>query len=250
MYTIRLPNFEGPLDLLLFFIKRDELNIYDIPIAKVTGDFLDYTRLIQQFDLELAGDFLVMASTLIQIKTLMLLPSETINPETGEEEDPRILLMQQLLMYKQFKEAALDLAVRSDENKYNFYRTYFEGEQHHLSYNDSLKNATLFDLLRSVKRALDKVPITPKQHIVERQHITVDEKIEYITSLLRSKKNIRFIELIQNLTRMHIVVTFLALLDLVKVQLIWLRHDDTDDELIISERIDSEMIVQQLPVFS
>ncbi len=85
MYTIRLSNFEGPLDLLLFFIKRDELNIYDIPISRITKDFLDYTRLIQLFDLELAGDFLVMASTLMQIKTLMLLPSETVNPETGEE---------------------------------------------------------------------------------------------------------------------------------------------------------------------
>lgn len=243
MYTIRLPNFEGPLDLLLFFIKRDELNIYDIPIAKITGDFLEYTRLIQLFDLELAGDFLVMASTLIQIKTLMLLPSETINPETGEEEDPRALLMERLLMYKQFKDAALDLAVRSDDKKYYFYRTYFEGEQQHLSYNDSLKNATLFDLLRSVKRALDKAPITPKQHIVERQQVTVDEKIEYITSMLRSKKNIRFIELIQNLTRMHIVVTFLALLDLVKGQLIWLQQDATSDELIISERTESEVLV-------
>lgn len=88
MYTIRLSNFEGPLDLLLFFIRTRRANIYDIPISRITKDFLDYTRLIQLFDLELAGDFLVMASTLVQIKTLMLLPSETINPETGEEEDP------------------------------------------------------------------------------------------------------------------------------------------------------------------
>jgi segregation and condensation protein A len=244
MYTIRLPNFEGPLDLLLFFIRRDELNIYDIPIAKITSDFLDYTRLIQLFDLELAGDFLVMASTLIQIKTLMLLPRETINPETGEEEDPRALLIERLLMYKQFKDASLDLAVRADDKKYYFYRTYFEGEQHHLSYNDSLKNATLFDLLRAVKRAIDKAPLPPKQHIVERQAITVDEKITYITTLLRSKKNIRFMDLVENLSKIHIVVTFLALLDLVKGQLIWLRQENIDDELIISERMEAEVVIQ------
>ncbi len=244
MYTIRLPNFEGPLDLLLFFIRRDELNIYDIPIAKITSDFLDYTRLIQMFDLELAGDFLVMASTLIQIKTLMLLPSEHINPETGEEEDPRALLVERLLLYKQFKDAAVDLAVRADEKKYHFYRTYFEGEQTHLNYNDSLKNATLFDLLRAVKRALDKAPVASKQHIVERQSVTVDEKIEYITSLLRSKRNVRFIELIADLPKMHIVVTFLALLDLVKLQLVWLRQDDNSDDLVISERSGSETIAE------
>ncbi len=129
MYTIRLTNFEGPLDLLLFFIKRDELNIYDIPISRITKDFLDYTRLIQLFDLELAGDFLVMASTLVQIKTLMLLPSsETINPETGEEEDPRALLIERLLAYKQFKEAASELAVRAEEQKYVYYRQFFDGD--------------------------------------------------------------------------------------------------------------------------
>lgn len=229
---------------MLFFIKRDELNIYDIPIAKITSDFLDYTRLIQMFDLELAGDFLVMASTLIQIKTLMLLPRELINPETGEEEDPRALLVERLLMYKQFKDAAVDLAVRAEDKKYHFYRTYFEGEQMHLSYNDSLKNATLFDLLRAVQRALDKAPHASKQHIVERQSVTVDEKIEYITSLLRSKKNVRFMELVADLPKMHIVVTFLALLDLVKLQLIWLRQETTSDELVITERTEADAVVE------
>jgi segregation and condensation protein A len=80
-YTIQLPNFEGPLDLLLYFIRRDELNIYDIPIAKITGDFLDYVRLMEMFDLELAGEFMVMAASLMQIKALMLIPREKINKD-------------------------------------------------------------------------------------------------------------------------------------------------------------------------
>ncbi len=241
MYTIRLSNFEGPLDLLLFFIKRDELNIYDIPISRITKDFLDYTRLIQLFDLELAGDFLVMASTLVQIKTLMLLPSETINPETGEEEDPRTLLIERLLMYKQFKEAAGDLAVRADDQKYVYYRQFFDGEQQHITYNDSLKNATLFDLLRALKRAIDKAPKPEKQHIVARQPITIEEKVEHIFHLLSKRNKVSFAELINQLPRMHIVITFLALLDLVKSRRIWLVQDSTDDDIVISERAEEPM---------
>ncbi len=241
MYTIRLSNFEGPLDLLLFFIKRDELNIYDIPISRITKDFLDYTRLIQLFDLELAGDFLVMASTLVQIKTLMLLPSETINPETGEEEDPRALLIERLLMYKQFKDAAGDLAVRADDQKYVYYRQFFDGEQQHITYNDSLKNATLFDLLRALKRAIDKAPKPEKQHIVSRQPITIEEKVEHIFKLLTKRNKVSFAELIGQLPKMHIVVTFLALLDLVKSRRIWLVQDTTDDDIVISERAEEPM---------
>lgn len=245
MYTIRLTNFEGPLDLLLFFIKRDELNIYDIPISRITKDFLDYTRLIQLFDLELAGDFLVMASTLVQIKTLMLLPSsETINPETGEEEDPRALLIERLLAYKQFKEAASELAVRAEEQKYVYYRQFFDGEQHHISYNDSLKNATLFDLLRALKRAIDKAPKPEKQHIVERQPITIEDKVEHIFNLLASRKKVNFQELVINLPKMHIVVTFLALLDLVKSRRIWLAQDQSDDDIVITERADEQIAVE------
>jgi len=244
MYTIRLSNFEGPLDLLLFFIKRDELNIYDIPISKITKDFLDYTRLIQLFDLELAGDFMVMASTLIQIKTLMLLPSEIVNSETGEEEDPRALLIERLLMYKQFKEAATDLSVRADDQKYVYYRQFFDGEQQHISYNDSLKNATLFDLLRALKRAIDKAPKPEKQHIVSRQPITIEDKIDHIFKLLHKRKKVSFGELIHQLPKMHIVVTFLALLDLVKSRRIWLQQDTSGDEILISERADEAMPIE------
>lgn len=238
MYTIRLSNFEGPLDLLLFFIKRDELNIYDIPISRITKEFLDYTRLIQMFDLELAGDFLVMASTLMQIKTLMLLPSETVNSDSGEEEDPRALLIERLLAYKQFKEAASDLAVRTDDQKYIYYRQYFVGEQQHISYNDSLKNATLFDLLRAVQRAIDKAPKPEIQHIVSRQPITIEDKTSYILSSLSTNKRITFFELVNTLPKIHIVVTFLALLDLVKSRRIWLKQELSNDDIYISERDD------------
>ena len=107
MYKIKLDHFEGPLDLLLFFIKRDELNIYDIPIAKITKEFLEYVNLIKLLDLEVAGDFILMASTLMHIKVRMLLPREV--DERGEEIDPRADLIKALLEYKKYKEVAEDL---------------------------------------------------------------------------------------------------------------------------------------------
>lgn len=139
-------------------------------------------------------------------------------------------------MYKQFKEAAGDLAVRADDQKYVYYRQFFDGEQQHITYNDSLKNATLFDLLRALKRAIDKAPKPEKQHIVSRQPITIEEKVEHIFKLLTKRNKVSFAELIGQLPKMHIVVTFLALLDLVKSRRIWLVQDTTDDDIVISQR--------------
>ncbi|MFM8437277.1 MAG: segregation and condensation protein A, partial [Candidatus Kapaibacterium sp.] len=129
-YTVKLPNFEGPLDLLLFFIKRDELDIYDIPIGKITREFLEYIRLMQLFDLELAGEFLVMASTLMQIKVRMLLPKEV--DEKGEEvpgDDPRAELVQQLLQYSQYKEVSREFSEREEAQRYVYYRQMFDADE-------------------------------------------------------------------------------------------------------------------------
>lgn len=111
-YVVSLPNFEGPLDLLLFFIKRDELDIYDIPIAQITEEFLVYTHALQMLDLEQAGEFIVMAATLMQIKAKMLLPKPERVSDEEEEEDPRAELVRRLLEYKQYKEIAEQLRGR------------------------------------------------------------------------------------------------------------------------------------------
>src|SRR4030066_327547 len=108
MYRVKLTEFEGPLDLLLFFIKRDELDIYDIPISKITQEFLEYLHLMTTLDLEVAGDFIVMAATLMQIKVRMLLPRE-IGPD-GEEEDPRAELVRRLIEYKRYKEMSQEFS--------------------------------------------------------------------------------------------------------------------------------------------
>ena len=237
MYKIRLPNFEGPFDLLLYFIKRDELNIYDIPIAKITKEFLKYVTLMKHFDLELAGEFLVMASTLMYIKTQMLLPQ--VLTEDGEElEDPRTLLMQRLIEYKQFKEAARDLKSMREDQRYTYYRYLFTGDQKVVDQTNTehYKNSTLFDLMKAFKAALDRAAETPSEHLVDMYQLTVGEKRTHIIDLLRKKPRIGFFELTNNMQRDHVIVTFLAVLDLIKLNKIIITQSDLFDDIAISAR--------------
>jgi segregation and condensation protein A len=240
-YTIQLPNFEGPLDLLLYFIRRDELNIYDIPIAKITGDFLDYVRLMEMFDLELAGEFMVMAASLMQIKALMLLPREKVNADGEVEEiDPRAELLNRLLIYKQFKEAAGDLSERAEKERYHYYRTFFDAENQHLGSNDALKNTTLFDLMRALKKALDRNLDAQKHYDVERRQLTVEHRVEEIENLMKEHKQLSFFHLVQQQSRKMIVVTFLALLEMVKQKLISISQDNAggEDDIIVGEFVE------------
>ncbi len=243
-YTIRLPNFEGPFDLLLYFIQRDELNIYDIPIAKITSDFLEYLRFIHLFDLELAGEFLVMASTLMQIKTLMLLPRPITEQATEDEADPRTVLVQKLLQYKQIKEAAAHLSVKADEQRYTYYRAVFDAEREALPYNDSLKNATLFDLMRALRKALARAPKEPKAHVMQKRPVTVEEKASLILDLLKHSKEISFLRMTETDTKQHIVATFLAILDMVKNRLISIVQGENEDDILITERIEVQQEVE------
>lgn len=239
MYSIKLDNFEGPLDLLLFFIKRDELDIYDIPIASITQEFLEYVRIMELLDLELAGEFVVMAATLLGIKAQMLLPRETAVGPDGVEvelEDPRSELVEKLLEYKRYKEAADQLSTQADEQRYVLYRQVFEAEEIHAAEHVGYRNATLFDLLKALKRAIDRAPDEPAPHIVTRFPITVEEKSSEILHMLRQRPSVRFFEVIGNMTRMHIVVTFLALLELAKNHQIRVQQDDVFDDIVIVMR--------------
>ncbi len=142
-----MPHFEGPLDLLLFFIKRDELDIYDIPISKITKDFMEYIALIKELDLEVAGDFILMASTLMQIKVKMLLPRE--KDEAGEEIDPRADLVNALLEYKRYKEMSEELSFFESDQRKLAYRGNFDYDERE-SYTDMqklLKNIWRFVLI-------------------------------------------------------------------------------------------------------
>lgn len=239
MYSVRLSNFEGPLDLLLFFIRRDELDIYDIPIARITEEFLDYVRLMEMLDLEQAGEFVVMASMLVQIKAQMLLPRDEksgVLEGAVDEDDPRAELVRRLLEYKRFKEASERLATQADEQKYVMYRQVFDAEQIHAQEDGSYRNATLFDLLKALKRAIERAPDAPAPHIVTRLPVTVEETSEEILHTLRARPSVRFFEFISGKTRLHIVVTFLALLELAKNALVRIQQDETFDDIVIAAR--------------
>ncbi len=239
MYSVRLQNFEGPLDLLLFFIKRDELDIYDIPIASITQEFLDYVKVLEFLDLELAGEFVVMASMLVQIKAQMLLPREESSasaPGEIDESDPRAELVKRLLEYKRYREASDSLMLSSENQKYVLYRQLFEAEEIHAAESGAYRNATLFDLLKALKRAIDKAPEQADPHIVAQYPISVEEKSEEIMHVLKSSSSASLFSIVAGLSRLHIVVTFLALLELAKNQRIIIRQDVRHDDIIIAER--------------
>ena len=239
MYSVRLENFEGPLDLLLFFIKRDELDIYDIPIASITQEFLEYVKVLELLDLELAAEFIGMASMLVQIKAQMLLPREEkqgVLPGTIDDDDPRAELVRRLLEYKRYREASDSLTISAENQKYVLYRQVFEAEEIHASESGTYRNATLFDLLKALKRAIEKAPEKAEPHVVTRFPITVEEKSEEIIHILKTKTAARFFELVSGLAKMHIVVTFLALLELAKLQRIRVQQDLRFDDIVIVER--------------
>src|SRR3990172_473169 len=173
MYKIKLDHFEGPLDLLLFFIKRDELNIYDIPISKITKEFLEYVNLIKLLDLEIAGDFILMASALMHIKVRMLLPREV--DEKGEEIDPRADLIQALLEYKKYKEVAEDLSfMESNQRKLSYRGNYsYDEKEAPPEFEVLLKNVSIFDLAKAFKTAIEGIK-EPVIHEINRTNVTID----------------------------------------------------------------------------
>ncbi len=224
MYTIKLNDFEGPLDLLLFFIKRDELDIYDIPIASITREFLDYMHFLQQFDLEIAGEFLVMAAELMQIKVKMLLPPE----QSDEEElDPRANLVQRLVEYKRFKEMSLQMKNREEEQMKVHYRGYHSADEHVVEEEtgeDMIRDVTFFDLIASFKFAMDRMP-KKFVHEIEKLNVTIEEQITYIEEFFSRRSEATFYDLVKDFTeRIRIVVTFLALLEVIRAKKIIVRQ--------------------------
>ena len=235
-YRVKLNDFEGPLDLLLFFIKRDQLDIYDIPIARITREFLEYVRYLQLLDLEVAGDFIVMAATLMQIKVRMLLPHEEGIADLIEE-DPRKELADRLAEYARFKEGARNFGYLEEEGDKLFYRTYFKQDerQHTSPEEDQLKNATLIDLITAFKRAIDKFEATPF-HNIQRLSVTIDEQIEFLTDMLRDKPAMHFLELAAEIhEKITLVVTFIALLELIKRNVLRVQTGGAFNDFIISK---------------
>jgi len=218
-YDVHLDIFEGPLDLLLYLIRRDEIDIYDIPIAHITRQYLEYVELMNILDLDQAGDFLLMAATLMEIKSRMLLPRGETTDE--EEEDPREELVQRLLEYQRYKELSGWLGTREEEQRDVFYRAVpaeiDEGER------PALESVSLFDLLTAFKIAMARAPqITT--HRVSVDEISVDERMEFVLATLDRQDRVAFIDLVAGTARTVMVVTFIAILELIRVRKILARQ--------------------------
>jgi len=234
IYKIQLENFEGPLDLLLYFIRRDELDIYDIPIAKITKDFIDVIEEWKRANLILAGDFIVMASTLMRVKAKMMIPRPELD-EDGDIIDPREELMQQLIDYKRFREASDILKNMAINNSYSI-RRQFEQELSNAE-DDELetyfKDITLYDLARKFKEAIESKPVI-SQFELNREPIRLEKQKELILKYFDGEGRLKFTTIINSLkSRMEIVVTFLAVLDLVRDGLCSLEQSDVFGEIEI-----------------
>ncbi|NBC66348.1 MAG: segregation/condensation protein A [Bacteroidetes bacterium] len=230
MYRVQLKNFEGPLDLLLFFIKRDELNIYDIPISHITHEFLEYIRLMEELDLDVASEFIYMASMLMSIKARMMLPFEGEDEEDIDEDDPRYELVQKLLEYKRYKEMAEKMTIIDEETQKKYYRGYPEADEvEKQATGEALKDVTLFDLMGAFRKVLADIKRQNTYHKVERVSYTVEEQAEYILQTLQEKGRRSFIDICAELrNKSVVVVTFLAVLEMLKEQQInlFIENDD------------------------
>ena len=239
MFNIKIENFEGPLDLLLYFIKRDKIDIYDIPITQITNEYISVIDEAKKLDVSIAGEFLFMASMLLRIKTQMLLPRQ-INDESLDIEDPRIDLVAQLLEYKKYKSIANKLKNLHFENKDSFFRNsskvvYDQSPD----VSDFLNEVTLYDISKIFKDAVNNAP-TQDSFEINRETVSLKDQQDFILQQFNNDKILSLKNLVKKLeTKLEIIVTFLALLEMIKrSEVICSQKENFEDieiKLIIAE---------------
>lgn len=231
-YQVRLPIFEGPLDLLLHLIEREELDITKVSLAQVTDQYLEYIGLLEELNAEILADFLVIAAKLLLIKSEMLLPRPPRAPGEEEEEDIGEELARQLIEYRRFKEAALGLKQREEMGLRTYVRV---APLPKLERPLDLEDVSLADLVEAVRRALDLRPPTPSvSNMVTPVTITVAEKMALIEERLESHRRVSFNRLLdQAASRLEIIVTFLAVLELIKLKGIVVQQERLFGEIVI-----------------
>ena len=237
MFNVRLENFEGPLDLLLYFIKRDKIDIYDIPIARITSEYIDVINTAKKLDVSIAGEFLFMASLLLRLKTRMLLPRQQ-DEEGLDIDDPRINLVGQLLQYKNFRNIAHQLKGIHEENKDIFYRPNDKiSFEKTINPSDFLNEVSLFDISKIFQSAIDNAPQDNSFTIV-RETISLEEQKQFIISNFKDKKNILLSSLIKKLdSKLEIIVTFLAVLNMIKESELICKQKNTFEDIQITLNI-------------
>ena len=235
-YKVSLDVFEGPLDLLLYLIKKDEVDIYDIPIGRITDQYMEYLQLMKVLDLNIAGDFIVMSATLMLLKSRLLLPvDDRKDQEDEEEDDPRWDLVRQLVEYKKFKDAA-DHLEDLELHMENVFGRESEYVELGASPDVDLRDASIFDLISSLNEALGRVQEEDLQEIFAEEY-TVSQKVTYIVETIKSVKRLCVTDLFSGMkSRQEIVCTFLAVLELIKLNRIAAVQDEHFSAIMVELR--------------
>ncbi len=240
-YKVKLDVFEGPLDLLLYLIKRDEVDIYEISIERITKQYLEYLDAFRLLNIDLAGEFIVMAANLLYIKSRTLLPADQqMAEEDADEDDPRWELIRQLIEYKKFKEAAGQLREREAAQENLYARVPAAPELAPEAENLLVEEVGIFDLIRAFQNVLKRR--TPKQEDLREifeENFTVADKIDHVLRLISSGVSIKFEEMFpDHASRTEIVVTFLAMLELIRMKQLRVRQDAHFSEIWIERNDD------------
>ena len=233
-YQVRIENFEGPLDLLLHLIKKNEINIYDIPIAMIAQQYLSYIEAMKDLNLTVAGEFLVMAATLLQIKSKMLLPVEESAEDDEEGPDPREELVRRLLEYKTFKEAARQLDTQERMWREIYSRPITPSEDVAQSDETLLDNIGLFDLVDALQEILNRNPGKKLLEIIP-DNLTVRDRMNVLLEALEGQESIGFEALFEpSCHRLVIIVTFLALLELIRLRTVRVYQAENFGPILVS----------------
>lgn len=243
---VKLEVFEGPLDLLLHLIEKNKVDIYDIPIVEITNQYMEYIEAMEEQDLNIVSEFLLMAATLLDIKCRMLLPAEV--GEDGEEEDPRAELVEQLLQYKMYKYMSYELKDRQMDGAMLMFKESTippEVKEYEAPVDldvllDGLTLAKLNSIFKDImKRQVDKIdPVRSTFGKIEKEEVTVEDKMEYLNKYISSHKKFSFRDLLtKQKSRTQLVVTFLAILEMMKMGTIWVEQENTFDDIIITSNV-------------
>ncbi|WP_200975417.1 ScpA family protein [Echinicola sp. 20G] len=228
-FEIKLPLFEGPFDLLLFFIERDELDIYDIPISKITHDFLDYLQHLEKMEIEVASEFILVAATLMKIKSKMLIPRPELD-ENGEEIDPREELIKHLLEYKKYKSVISDLSEMEAERMTKEKRGNIATELKELSKIDNveseIQDLDLYKILKVFQKVMAKYVARTDEttHTVIQYPYTIDQQKNFVLDKISFKKRMPFSEFIEyKPDKIFVIYTFLAILELLQLSMVTIK---------------------------
>ncbi|MBD3181735.1 chromosome segregation protein ScpA [Candidatus Poribacteria bacterium] len=235
MYEVKLNVFQGPLDLLLYLIKKNEVDIYDIPIAQIAEQYVEYISLMKMLDLDIASEFLVMAATLLHMKSEAMLPAGSTD-DNNEEMMTREELVRQLIEYRKFKDAASVLAEWEKKQNKLFPRLYMEENYEELDLKEFKVNATLFDLLSAFRTILQAMPDDRFRELRE-ETVTVQQKMDEILSKLKDEGRVEFSSFFSMMySRIEIVVCFLAILELIRTKDIIARQSQIFGQIWLYKR--------------